>query len=161
MKILLNSNHTNMKQLIIPILALLFSLNTFAQKREYISEKIKAQKVAFITERLNLTSEEAQKFWPIYNAHETEMQMLRHNSREKHRRINFETLSEEEAKTRLTELMAYEKEEQRLKADLVNNLLTAIPAKKILMLQQAEWSFKKRMLDEMRKRKKEFRKKTP
>ena len=30
-------------------------------------EQIKAQKVAFITDKLQLTVEEAQQFWPVYN----------------------------------------------------------------------------------------------
>lgn len=30
-------------------------------------EKVKAQKVAFITTKVDLTVEEAQKFWPVYN----------------------------------------------------------------------------------------------
>lgn len=30
-------------------------------------EAIKAQKVAFLTQQIDLTSQEAQKFWPIYN----------------------------------------------------------------------------------------------
>lgn len=31
-------------------------------------EKMEAEKVAFITNRLNLSADEAQKFWPVYNA---------------------------------------------------------------------------------------------
>jgi hypothetical protein len=34
---------------------------------------IEAYKTGFITQRLNLTTEEAQKFWPIYNAYTAEV----------------------------------------------------------------------------------------
>ena len=30
-------------------------------------EKMEAMRVGFITQKLDLTSEEAQKFWPVYN----------------------------------------------------------------------------------------------
>ena len=46
---------------------LLSVLAVNAQPKDKIRERIKAQRVAFITDRLSLTPDEAQKFWPIYN----------------------------------------------------------------------------------------------
>src|SRR5574340_591376 len=43
------------------------------------SEKIQALKIAFITQKLQLTSSEAEKFWPIYNEYENEINALRTN----------------------------------------------------------------------------------
>ena len=40
-------------------------------------EKIKALKIAYITEELELTSEEASKFWPLFNAYEDKQRELR------------------------------------------------------------------------------------
>jgi len=39
------------------------SLNAMAQK----GERLEAMKIGFITERLNLSSDEAKVFWPVYN----------------------------------------------------------------------------------------------
>jgi LPS O-antigen subunit length determinant protein (WzzB/FepE family) len=150
-----------MKKLIIPMLILLMSFQAFGQRGEKMRERLKAQKVAFITERLDLSADEAQKFWPIYNAHEKEMEMLRLNSREKHHRINITSMTEEEARKALTEMVAFENEEHRLKTDLIHNLSTAISAKKIIQLRKAEWEFKKTVLEEMRKRRDKFRKNKP
>ncbi len=36
-------------------------------------EKVQALKIAFITQKLGLTAEEAQKFWPIYNQYDQEV----------------------------------------------------------------------------------------
>ncbi|MBQ0741530.1 sensor of ECF-type sigma factor, partial [Aquimarina celericrescens] len=44
-------------------------------------EKIKAFKIAYITEKLNLSSKEAQEFWPIYNNHEEIIENLRKEKR--------------------------------------------------------------------------------
>jgi len=41
------------------------------------TEKIKALKIAFITQKLQLTSAEAQKFWPVYNQYENEIRQVR------------------------------------------------------------------------------------
>ena len=44
------------------------------------AEKIQALKIAFITQKLDLTPDEAQKFWPVYNRYEVELkQMIRDN----------------------------------------------------------------------------------
>ena len=39
-------------------------------------EKIQALKIAFITQKLGLTAEEAQRFWPIYGQYETEIKSI-------------------------------------------------------------------------------------
>ncbi len=44
-------------------------------------EKIQALKIAFITQRLDLTSTEAEKFWPVYNKYEDEINNLRISNR--------------------------------------------------------------------------------
>ncbi len=57
-------------------LLLFLTVASFAQDRPD-REKIKALKVAFITERLDLSSKEAQLFWPIYNEQGSKMEDLR------------------------------------------------------------------------------------
>ncbi|HEY4285477.1 MAG TPA: hypothetical protein VGN00_00140 [Puia sp.] len=37
---------------------------------------VEAYKTAFITQRLNMTTEEAQKFWPIYNSYIAEVRQV-------------------------------------------------------------------------------------
>ncbi len=40
-------------------------------------EKIEALKIAFITQKLDLTTDEAQKFWPVYNQYEQEIRNIK------------------------------------------------------------------------------------
>ncbi|MEO8765765.1 MAG: hypothetical protein ABI416_15805 [Ginsengibacter sp.] len=40
------------------------------------AEKIQALKIAFITNKLQLTPGEAQKFWPVYNQYDNEIRRL-------------------------------------------------------------------------------------
>lgn len=44
-------------------------------------EKIEALKVAFITKELNLTSDEAHKFWPVYNQYFAELKRARQENK--------------------------------------------------------------------------------
>ena len=40
------------------------------------TEKVEALKIAFITQKLELSADEAQKFWPVYNRYETEIRQV-------------------------------------------------------------------------------------
>ncbi|MFK7781747.1 MAG: hypothetical protein AB8B90_05305, partial [Psychroserpens sp.] len=60
------------------------------------------------------------------------------------------TISDTEAKNALNDLLAFEKEQQELKADLVENLLKVIPAKKIIALMKVEREFDKKLLERLK-----------
>ncbi|HWB63743.1 MAG TPA: hypothetical protein VG603_09555 [Chitinophagales bacterium] len=45
------------------------------------NDRIEALRVAYITQQLNLTPEEAQKFWPVYNAYRSDLKTLMQNFR--------------------------------------------------------------------------------
>lgn len=45
------------------------------------AERIQALKIAFITQKLQLTSDEAEKFWPIYNQYDNEIRNLQLDSK--------------------------------------------------------------------------------
>jgi len=68
-----------MKKYLLFLIALFGSFTfVFAQNaNSQRSEKIKALKIAFLTQKLQLTSAEAEKFWPVYNQYENEIRQLR------------------------------------------------------------------------------------
>ena len=71
-------------------------------------EKIKTLKVAFITDELDLSSSEAEKFWPIYNAHEARVKKINHTKgkdiRTKFKNIEAISNQESEALLKLQEI---------------------------------------------------------
>ncbi|RAJ16888.1 sensor of ECF-type sigma factor [Olleya aquimaris] len=140
-----------MKKHIITLLILLISFGAVAQNDKQ-REKLKALKVAHITEQLDLTKKEAQAFWPIYNAHEEKINTLRKESFDKRKEINVDELSESEAKKMLLNMLNIEKQKQELENKYVNDLLAVLPATKIISLFKAERSFKRKMIEEFRQR---------
>ena len=75
-----------MKQFLLVIILFTGSLTLVkAQDRQEIkegrSEKIQSLKIAFITQKLELTADEAQKFWPVYNRYETEIRQAYKDSK--------------------------------------------------------------------------------
>lgn len=71
-----------MKNSLIILLLLFITLPALAQKGEhpqYDKEKLEAAKVAFITQRLDLTPAQAEKFWPLYNQYSESKRKLMKN----------------------------------------------------------------------------------
>ncbi len=119
-------------------------------------EKIKTLKVAFITERLGLTSAEAQAFWPVYNEHEKNIQRIRRMERVEiqAKLIDMDLLTQSEASELLNQLIELEKTKQDLNIAFLKKMNTVISPKKTLLLIKAEEDFKRRLLREMQQRRK-------
>ncbi len=66
------------------LLCFLLAFNTQAQKRDSVSRSatIQGLKIAYITKKLSLTSEEAQKFWPVYFIYVEDLKKARIQNRE-------------------------------------------------------------------------------
>lgn len=69
-----------MKRILLFVLLLTTTGSLLAQQDR--DDKIRALKIAFLTERLQLTSNEAQKFWPVYNKYEAEVEKIRRERRQ-------------------------------------------------------------------------------
>ena len=127
------------------------SISGFAQNQDR-QERIKALKIAFITERLQLTETEAQKFWPIYNAFDSENQKIRKETMGKFRKVDFDSMSDQEAENHLEDMMVNDKRKHELKQEFVKDLLKVLPAKKIILLKASEDAFNRRMMEQFKKR---------
>jgi hypothetical protein len=138
-----------MKTITSIIFIISFSLISFSQQNR---DKIKTLKIAFITEKLDLSEKEAQQFWPIYNAFEDEQYQIRRNSFQGRNKINFETLTEKEASSLLKEMRSVETKRHALKTKFIDDLTKILPAKKIIMLDKVEDDFKHQMFEEYRRR---------
>jgi hypothetical protein len=70
-----------MKRLL-PILFLICTLNLFSQQaQDPDGSRIEALKIAYLTKKLNLSPEEAQRFWPVYNNYASELREARAEQR--------------------------------------------------------------------------------
>ena len=52
--------------------------------------RLQAYKIAFLTKKLNLSPEEAQRFWPIYNRYESELRAAHREGRNNNKEIETE-----------------------------------------------------------------------
>ena len=139
-------------------LFLLLSFVGFTQDDSTKKEQIKALKTAFITTELELTSAEAEKFWPIYNTFEEKQFEIRYK---KLRSLNQQLVDNNEEK--FTDQMAqqllnqYENNEEelyQLRKKFNKDLCTVFSPKKVLLLKKYEDDFNRNLLRQMRERSK-------
>lgn len=139
---------------IILIIIFLFSIQVFSQSQmEGKKEQIRAMKVGFITNELALTSEEASKFWPIYNTYDDKQFEIRHKKMKAYKgRMDgdLDKMSEKDASALLAQMENNEDELYQLRKKFIANLKGVIPAVKIIKLKKAEDDFNRKLLQQYR-----------
>ncbi|WP_025607454.1 hypothetical protein [Pontibacter actiniarum] len=108
-------------------------------------ENVEAAKTAFLTDKMELTAEQAQKFWPLYNEYESKRRTLVKGYRSGYRE-NVEELSEQEAKTRLDNMFVIKERELNLEKEYANKYLRIISSKQLIKLYRGEREFTKMLL---------------
>ena len=134
--------------LILAVLFSSFSMMSQEEDKDAQRERIKALKVAFFTQELDLNDKLAQKFWPIYNEYESKRRDL--HKREHIELENIECINEEKANALLDEYLTVESEEYKIKKQLFKDLKEIISAKDIIKLHKLEDEFHKKLIKEYR-----------
>ena len=129
--------------------------NLFAQPGGRANAKIEAQKVAYITNRLDLTTEESAEFWPIYNQLQKDRKAINRKYKRKQR---IENMSDAELEKQMMDNFKKDQELLDLKKTYFENFKKVLSIRKIATLQVAEREFKITILDMMKKRRKERQK---
>ncbi|WP_309608349.1 sensor of ECF-type sigma factor [Flavobacterium sp.] len=140
---------------IITLLLIFISTFAFAQNDKKM-ERIKALRVAFISTKLDLSPEEAQKFWPIFNKFDEEQLELRKQNKLvmfKLKPQNAASVSSNEMDKLLEESELIEANLQNNRKQFVKNLKGVISPQKILQLKQLEDDFKSKLMQQIKNRK--------
>ncbi|WP_293872230.1 sensor of ECF-type sigma factor [Flavobacterium sp.] len=145
---------------IITLLSVIISLNALAQDGSFLrkkKEQIRAIKIGFITNELDLTPDEATKFWPLFNGFEDKQQEIKKIRLKGYlERLDddaLDKLSDKDASTMLTQMESSEDELYQAKKKFVLSLKGVIAPIKILKLKRAEENFNKKLLQQYRNKK--------
>jgi len=137
-----------MKKYLFLTLAFFFGMNiSFSQS---VEEKIESKKIAFITQRLDLSPSEAQSFWPIYNEYNDKLKAVRDQNRLEGN--NFSDLTDQEADNLLTSILLKEQQELDLKNEYINKMKTVISTKKVAQLYLLERRFHEEIISRIKER---------
>ncbi len=128
----------------------------FKEKLQQKKEQVKSMKIAYITSELDLTPDEAAKFWPLYNDFEEKQREIRQEKIKNYmdRSQSSDKLSEKEATTLINQMETAEEDLHQLRKKFISNLKGVLPATKILKLKKAEDEFSKKLLQQYRDKRK-------
>jgi hypothetical protein len=142
------------------MIMLLLSARLFAQEEEFqqqeqdpkVKQKIQAARVAYITDQLALTPEEAEKFWPIYREFSEKRQHLLKEYRQAKRNPDPGKTAEQNDKDLVELSLKLKQQEVDLEKDYSGKLLKVISAQKLRTLPEAERKFRQMILDQIQRR---------
>jgi hypothetical protein len=127
-------------------------MNILAQNAN--RQRLDAYKIALFTKRLNLTSQEAEKFWPGYNEYQDNKNKIQLERQEINRNFNQNELnmSDRELTEAGDRFVSLEVREAALAQEFHTRIKTILSPVKILRLYQAENQYRQQLLKELQER---------
>ncbi|HRG32211.1 MAG TPA: hypothetical protein PLN76_02950 [Saprospiraceae bacterium] len=114
-------------------------------KKERLREKLEAQRIAYITNKLDLSSEESIKFWPVYNEYSKKRLEIRKETRELRQ-------GRGDNRNSVDDQLAIQEKELHLKRDYYNRFKLLLPEKKLSRLEEVEKEFNMEVIKTLRER---------
>ena len=107
-----------------------------------VKDKIKAARIGLITQRLNLTPEQAQKFWPIYNEFDQKRAEVRKPLREAQKNVDRDNPDPKQQQALVELGLKIKQDELNLEKEYSGKMMGVITAQQMLNLRQAERDFR-------------------
>ena len=149
-----------MKKVIFAIaITLLTATAAFAQERErpkghkpsFSHEEFKAKQRAFITEKAELTPQEAEAFFPLFFELQKKKFETEHSIRKEMRKPRGEKFTEEQCREFVYKMADTKIEISKLEREYIDKYLAVISASKLHKIQHAEGAFQRHLMKEMTK----------
>lgn len=131
------------------LIGLMACFGALAQSPEAMA-KIEAAKIALITERLELTPQQAEKFWPIYREFGKQRQEIRRDFDQARRTFDPNKASEEENKKMLEMANQVKERQLKLEREYADRILKVITTRQLNNLRKAENDFKEMLIRRIR-----------
>lgn len=113
-------------------------------------EKIEALRIAFLTRYLDLSAEEAQKFWPVYNNMQDELKVIQDKEKDLRNGKKIDEMSDEELNKMINAHFENEQKLLDIKKKYAEEFKKVLSIKKVALLADAENEFKREMLKHAR-----------
>ena len=137
-----------MKNIIIILIGFSLTVNALGQPpmREKMEERMKVQRIAFITQRLSLTETEAQQFWPIFNQYTEKLQQIRNTPKPDK---PIDELADADIEKLIIAEFDKDSRELDLKKEYYQKLKKVISVKKIGKLYKSERDFRAELVKQL------------
>ncbi len=133
------------------MLMIIFSSMGYAQSPEAL-EKIESARIALISERLGLTPEQAEKFWPLYREYLQERETLQRDFIQSRNRLSENALSEDESRKLYEKGLEIKERQIDLDRRYSERLNRVITTRQLMELRRAENDFRRMLLERLERR---------
>jgi hypothetical protein len=132
----------------------LLSTLAFAQGDRFNNEKIEAAKIAFFTQKLDLSADQAKVFWPIYNDYQREQDALRKAHFQKiisFRKVKeIDEMTDAEVQAFIFNDFDFKQRDLNVEKKYYNKLKASLPIKTVGKFYRAQEAFKRELLNQFR-----------
>lgn len=147
-----------MKRVILIIAVFAISITSWAQKQgpnSNAKSKLEAARIAMITERLNLSPSQAEKFWPLYNQFAQERRTLQQQAFQARKGLDMQNLTEEQSKALIKSHQAFKQDKLDLENKYSSKINNVISSRQMVALKKAEDDFRTMILNRLEQRKRQ------
>jgi hypothetical protein len=129
------------------------SLGSYAQDEEMsVREQIQSEKIAFFTEKIGLTLEEAEKFWPVYNEYWDKKNKL---IKERKESMNYyikhsDSMTKKELEKVADQYVNYRQKKGELLKEYHKKFKEILPIEKVMRIYMADYDFKAYLLNKLK-----------
>ncbi len=149
-------NTVNLKRATLFILLLVISAGSFAQSSngnwKERRERLQAARVGFITNRLNLTTDQSAAFWPVYNEYYQKRMELRKEMRKLKMNDYDQNASDAQIRKDLDQMLKVHQQETDLEKEYTEKMLKVVTPRQVAALYKAEQEFNGMMMDRLKDR---------
>ncbi len=124
------------------------------QNRERMREKIEAQRIAYITSKLDLNADESVKFWPVYNEYTKKRMELRKSRRDLR---DQEEMNEQDSKKYVEQQIEIQEKDLALKKIYYEKFGNILSSQKLAKLEEAEKELTQEIIKNLKERRRENR----
>ena len=133
---------------------IIIGFTAFAQNKnqQNAKSKLEAARIALITERLDLTPDQAQQFWPMYNEYAEQRRSIQQDFRQLRQGMDIENLTEEQGKKLVAARMDGKQKQLDLETSYSERLMNVINTRQFMSLKKAEDDFRSMIIRRLEQR---------
>lgn len=136
------------------LILVILPLSAFSQGQgrrfDDVLEQYKAERIAYLSEKLSLTVSEAEKFWPVYSEYQDKRETMMRESRPKLRRPDPDSLSVAQMEEFMDAKIRNDLSMAKLAEEYHQKFKRLLGVKKVFILYHAEQEFMSYMIRKMR-----------
>lgn len=137
------------------VIFFVFTANMQAQQNSNVQKRLnqlKAKKIAFLSQQMQLTPEEAQVFWPVYNEFVAKKESLNKNKKQLAQKLKNDTrnLSDKQKEVVSDQLINNRLLHANLEIEYHKKFKAVLPISKVIKLYQSENQFKSELIRQLK-----------